>query len=128
MADHRTRLRDSRSWGFDLSLCVVGLAVLAAVAPHAWSGGWHVWLAALIGVPLVVVVAHFPMVLDGQDGGIEIGFDSTVLMFLLCTFDLRSALAVWGLSVLATQITSGKRVTAQLFNIGVGLVAGAAAA
>src|SRR3954471_522626 len=106
MGKHRTKLRDSRSWAFDLSLCLVGLAVLAAVAPHAWAEGWHVWLAALLGIPLVVVVAHFPMVLDGEDGGIEIGFDSTVLMFLLCTLDLRSALAIWGLSVLLTQLTS----------------------
>src|SRR4051812_9718438 len=128
MGNHRTRLRDSRSWAFDLSLCLLGVAILAAVAPHAWNGGWHVALAALLGVPLVVVVARFPMVLDGQDGGIEIGFDSTVLMFLLCTFDATSAVAVWGLAVLATQVTSGKRLTAQLFNIGVGLVAGAAAA
>src|SRR3954469_2313158 len=128
MGKHRTKLRDSRSWAFDVSLCLLGVAILAAVAPHAWNGGWHVALAALLGVPLVVVVARFPMVLDGQDGGIEIGFDSTVLMFLLCTFDATSAVAVWGLAVLATQVTSGKRLTAQLFNIGVGLLAGAAAA
>jgi diguanylate cyclase (GGDEF)-like protein len=128
MAHHRTRLRDSRSWAFDLSLCLIGLTVLVAVLPHAWAGGWHVWLAAALGVPLVVVVARFPMILDGEDGGIEIGFDSTVLMFLLCTFDARSALAVWGLAVVATQATSGKRLTAQLFNIGVGILGGAAAA
>jgi diguanylate cyclase (GGDEF)-like protein len=128
MAHHRTRLRDSRSWAFDLSLCLTGLAVLLVVLPHAWAGGWHVWLAAVLGVPLVVVVARFPMILDGEDGGIEIGFDSTVLMFLLCTFDPRSALAVWGLAVVATQATSAKRLTAQLFNIGVGILAGAAAA
>src|SRR5690349_14123765 len=128
MAHHRTRLRDSRSWAFDLSLCLIGLTVLVAVLPHAWAGGWHVWLAAALGVPLVVVVARFPMILDGEDGGIEIGFDSTVLMFLLCTFDPRSALAVWGLAVVATQATSAKRLTAQLFNIGVGILAGAAAA
>ena len=40
-----------------------------------------------MGIPLVAVVARFPMVLDGEDGGIEIGFDSSILMFLLCTFD-----------------------------------------
>ena len=48
MGKHRTRLRDSRSWVFDLSLCLVGLAVLAAVLPHAWAGGWHVALAVLL--------------------------------------------------------------------------------
>ena len=124
MATHRTRLRDSRAWRFDLSLCVLGLALLAWCLPPAWEGGWHVGLAILLGVPLVVVVARFPMVLDSEDGGIEIGFDSSVLMFLLCTFDPRVALAVWGLAVVATQLVSGKRPSAKVFNIGVGILAG----
>ena len=128
MATHRTRLRDSRSWLFDLSLCVLGVALLAGAVPHALTGGWEVGLAALIGVPVIVLVAHFPMVLDGEQGGIEIGFDSTVLIFLLCTIDARAALAVWGLGVIATQLMSGKRLVAVLFNIGVGIIAGAASA
>ncbi len=123
-----TRLRDSRSWQFDLALCVVGLALAVWAVPGAVSGGWPVALGLLIGVPLIVVVARFPMVLDGEDGGIEIGFDSSILMFLLCTLDARAALAVWSLGVVATQLMSGKRMTAQLFNIGIGIVAGAVAA
>ena len=39
----------------------------------------------LLSVPLIVVIAKFPMVLDSGDGGIEVGFDSSILMFLLCT-------------------------------------------
>ena len=89
MTTKRTRLRDSRSWRFDLGLCVLGLALLAWSLPVARAGGWEVGVAALICVPLVVVVARFPMVLDSEDGGIEIGFDSIVLMYLLCTFDAR---------------------------------------
>ena len=112
MTTKRTRLRDARSWRFDLGLCVLGLALLAWSLPAAWDGGWKVGLAALLGVPLVVVVARFPMVLDNEDGGIEIGFDSIVLIYLLCTFDALPALAVWGLGVLATQLTSGKRASA----------------
>ena len=77
MVAHRTRLRDSRSWRFDLTLCVLGLALLGGSLAHSWSGGWDVALAGLLGVPVVVLVARFPMVLDGDDGGIEIGFDST---------------------------------------------------
>ena len=128
MTSNRTRLRDSRSWRFDLGLSVLGLTLLAVSLPPAWAGGWEVGLAALVGVPLVVVVARFPMVLDNEDGGIEIGFDSIVLIYLLCTFDALPALAVWGLGVLATQLTSGKRASAVLFNIGVGILAGGMAA
>ncbi len=128
MTTKRTRLRDSRSWRFDLGLCVLGLVLFAGSLPAAVDGGWRVGLATLLGVPLVVLVARFPMVVDNEDGGIEIGFDSIVLVYLLCTFDALPALAVWGLGVLATQLTSGKRAVAIVFNIGVGLIAGATAA
>ena len=128
MTTKRTRLRDARSWRFDLGLCLLGLALFAWSLPAAWDGGWKVGLAALIGVPLIVIVARFPMVLDNADGGIEIGFDSLVLVYLLCTFDALPALAVWGLGVVATQLTSGKRVAAIVFNIGVGTLAGGVAA
>ena len=128
MTTKRTRFTDSRSWPFDLGLCVLGLALLVWSLPIAWDGGWKVGLAALIGVPLVVVIARFPMVLDNEDGSIEIGFDSIVLIYLLCTFDALPALAVWGLGVVATQLTSGKRASAFVFNIGVGILAGAVAA
>jgi diguanylate cyclase (GGDEF)-like protein len=128
MAEHRTRLRDSRSWRFDLTLCVLGLALLVLSIPSALAGGWEVAVAALVCVPLVVLVARFPMVLDSEDGGIEIGFDSSVLLFLLITFEPGAALAVWGLAVIATQVVSRKRVVAVVFNIGVGILAGASAA
>jgi diguanylate cyclase (GGDEF)-like protein len=128
MAEHRTRLRDSRSWRFDLTLCVLGLALLVLSMPSALAGGWEVAVAALVCVPLVVLVARFPMVLDSEDGGIEIGFDSSVLLFLLITFEPGAALAVWGLAVIATQVVSRKRLVAVVFNIGVGILAGASAA
>src|SRR5689334_9045338 len=99
MARHSTRLRDSRSHPLAISLCVLGLVVLAwslsALTPQGWTFG----IAAVVSVPLVLVVARFPMVLDGRRGAIEIGFDSSVLMFLLCTFDQPSAVAVWGVAV-----------------------------
>ena len=76
----------------------------------------------------MALVARYPMVLDGEDGGIEIGFDSSILMFLLCTFDAPSAIAVWGVAVIVTQLISGKRPAAQLFNVGVGILAAGTAA
>ena len=38
MATHRTRLRDSRSWRFDLTLCVLGLALLVWSALQCLDG------------------------------------------------------------------------------------------
>ena len=128
MASHRTRLRDSRSYRFDVALCVVGSCVLAWALATGFERDWKLGVAALVGIPLVAVVARYPMVLDSEDAGIEIGFDSSVLMFLLCTFDAPAAIGVWGLAVLLTQLTSGKRPASQVFNVGVGILAGAGAA
>ena len=68
------------------------------------------------------------MVLDDGRHGIEVGFDSTILIFLLCTIEVPDALAVWSLGVIITQVTTGKRLASKLFNIGVGILAGALAA
>ena len=53
---------------------------------------------------------------------------TTILIFLLCTIDVPDALAVWSIGVIVTQVTSGKRLTSKLFNIGVGILAGFIAA
>ena len=80
---------------------------------------------ALLSIPLIVVIAKFPMVLDSGDGGIEVGFDSSILMFLLCTLNPHEALVIWSLGVLTTQLTTDKRPMVKLFNVGVGILGGA---
>jgi hypothetical protein len=82
---------------------------------------------SLLGIPLILIVSRFPMVVDNRDGGIEVGFDSCVLMFLLCTLDAHDALFVWSLGVMLTQVTTGKRWSSKAFNIGVGIIAGSLA-
>jgi diguanylate cyclase (GGDEF)-like protein len=128
MANHRTRLGHSGSRQFNALVCLLGLGLLGWALTTAVAGGWQFGVATLVALPLVVVVARFPLVLDGEDGGIEIGFDSGVLMFLLCAFDAPSAISVWGVAVLLTQLVSGKRPIAQAFNVGAGILAGGAAA
>lgn len=128
MASHRPRLRDSRSYVFDIGLCLLGMVVLAWALLSGLDREWTLGVAALVGIPLVAVVARYPMVLDGEDGGIEIGFDSSILMFLLCTFEASSAIAVWGAAVILTQLIADKRPTAQVFNVGAGILAAGAAA
>jgi diguanylate cyclase (GGDEF)-like protein len=118
----------SRSSWFDLGVFALGLVLvfystLRVVADDARLSG-----LALLSIPLIVVIAKFPMVLDSGDGGIEVGFDSSILMFLLCTLPADQALVVWSLGVLVTQITSDKRPMVKLFNVGVGIIGGAVAA
>ncbi len=113
---------------FDLSVVgVAALTVLVAILtmgrPELPRGGLE-----LLTVPLIMIIARFPLVLDRGDGGIEVGFDSCVLMFLLCTLGPQESLILWTLGVVATQLTNDKRTSIKIFNLGVGTVGGAVAA
>src|SRR6201989_2852245 len=118
----------SRSSWFDLGVFALGLVLVFYATFLVVAGNEKLSGVALLSVPLIVVIAKFPMVLDSGDGGIEGGFDSSILMFLLCTAPADQALVVWSLGVLVTQITSDKRSMVKLFNVGVGIVGGAVAA
>ncbi|UMG93550.1 EAL domain-containing protein [Nocardioides sp. TF02-7] len=118
------RFPTSRSWWFDLAVFAAGLAVLVATLAGVARDGFEPSLLGALGVPLIVLVARFPMVIDSRDGGIEVGFDSCILMFLLCTLDAHDALLVWSVGVILTQLLTGKRWTSKVFNIGVGIAAG----
>ena len=128
MATHRNPLSGLRRHRFDVGVCLLGLALLTWSATAAAPQAGDMVLTALVCVPLIAVVARFPMVLDSDDGGIEIGFDSCVLIFLLCIVDPEVAVTIWGLGVLVTQLTSGKRFAALSFNVGIGVLAGGASA
>ena len=93
-------------WRYHLAVLAVGLVVFAgAVQESAQNGfGWGLGLATVIAVPLIAVVARFPMILDSGSGAIEVGFDSSILIFLLCTLDNSDALVAWSLGVFVTQM------------------------
>ncbi len=118
------RLRESRSWWFDVIIFSAGILTFAVSLAYVQPHDWRYTLSALALVPLIVLVARFPMVLDDGGIGIEVGFDSMILIFLLCTIDAPDALAVWSIGVIITQITTDKRLTSKLFNIGVGILGG----
>jgi diguanylate cyclase (GGDEF)-like protein len=117
-------------WRYHLALLTVGLAVFgcAAVSSARDGVGWDLGLAILVAVPIIVVVARFPMILDGGSGGIEVGFDSSILIFLLCTVDTSDALVAWTLGVVATQLTAHKAMHVKWFNVGVQIIGGGLAA
>jgi diguanylate cyclase (GGDEF)-like protein len=82
----------------------------------------------LLTIGLVVLIARFPLVLDQGQGGLEISFDSSVLMFLLCMVPAPEAVVLWSLGVVGTQVSSDRRSIIKLFNIGIGITGGTAAA
>jgi diguanylate cyclase (GGDEF)-like protein len=129
MAGPLAALFASRSRWFDLGVFLSGVFVVAWSTVRLFRDGVQMDGLALVCVPLIVIIAKFPMVLDSGEGGIEVGFDSSVLMFLLCT--LKSpyeAVVIWAMGVLVTQMTTDKRQAVKLFNIGVGFLGGGVAA
>src|SRR6478735_12560360 len=130
MSDTPAGTRVARGLLFNLGVCLIGIAVALGCIVAAVSDTHTVpALMSIGGVSLTVLVARFPVVLDRADrGGIEIGFDSTILIFMLCTFPAADALVMWSLAALATQLAAEKRIAARFFNIGVCIIAGAFAA
>lgn len=112
---------------FDAGVLTAGLA--SALVAGLTMGPPQLALDGLVllSVPLIMLIARFPVLLDKGHGGIEVGFDSAVLMFLLCTVAPQEALLLWSAGVLGTQLTNSKRTHIKLFNLGVGVLAGTAA-
>ncbi|MGA8245909.1 MAG: EAL domain-containing protein [Nocardioides sp.] len=113
---------------FDGLVLALGVAIGVVTAVETVQSGLGNFGTALLSVPLIAIVARFPMLLDRGGGGLEVGFDSSVLMFLLLTVPPHVAMTVWAVAVVVTQLTSGKRLRSKLFNIGVGIVGAAVAA
>jgi diguanylate cyclase (GGDEF)-like protein len=127
---HRPTGKSTLSRLFDASVTGVGAAigiwaVLAFVLSGRLDSGWM--LAAAGGVPLIALMSRFPLVLTRGSTGIEVGFESAVLVFLACWQDSVGALAVWSVGQVVSQATMRKRPDVRAFNIALSTIAGAAA-
>jgi diguanylate cyclase (GGDEF)-like protein len=112
---------------FDGVVLALGVLVFLVATASLVVGDSQVEWFHLLAVPLIVLISRFPLLLDRGDGGIEIGFDSCVLMFLICTLPPAQALVLWSLGVFASQVSNGKRPESKRFNVGLGIVGGAVA-
>jgi hypothetical protein len=118
------------SWAFDLAVMVVGAALGASAAiGFAVSGGvGRGWVATcLVAVPLIFMLSQFPLRLSRHGVGIEVGFESAVLVTLVVLGDTRGALTIWALGQATTQLVKRKRLDVRLFNIGITIICGTAA-
>ena len=118
----------SASRWFDGVVLTVGLLLAADAVRRMATDGPHMGWAQLLSIPLIVVLARFPVLLERGEGGVEVGFDSCVLMFLLLTLPPHDALVLWSVGVLLTQLTADRRPESKRFNVGVGILGGAVAA
>jgi diguanylate cyclase (GGDEF)-like protein len=118
------------SWGFDLAVALLGLGLGArAVAGFLGSGqgdtGWLITCA--LSVPLIALMARFPLQLSRGGAGIEVGFESAVLVALVVLGDGFAALTVWVLGQSLAQATKRKRLDIRVFNVALTIVCGTAA-
>jgi diguanylate cyclase (GGDEF)-like protein len=112
---------------FDLTVLAGGLAAVLIAAVTMGAPTLPVHGLELLAVPLITLIARFPIVLDSRGGGVEVGFDSCVLIFLVCTLQPQESLLLWSIGLTLTQLTADKRPWIKLFNIGVGMLGGAVA-
>jgi diguanylate cyclase (GGDEF)-like protein len=80
--------------------------------------------AYFISVPVIMLIGWFPMLIGRTGGGIEVGLDTCVLIFLINRTSPVEALTIWALGTLFCQILNDKRVPTKAFNFGLGVLAG----
>ncbi len=112
---------------FDGTVLVVGVLVAGAAVVRIVLDGTSMPWPYLLSIPVMVLIGRFPLLLDRGDGGIEVGFDSCVLMFLVCILPPAEALALWSAGTVIMQLTNDKRPESKRFNVGLGILGGAVA-
>ena len=122
-----TERKSAASWVFDGAVATSGILIGLLSLLNLLLGHLDAqWVAALVlGPPVIVLMSRFPLVLTRSAGGIEVGFDSAVLVFLACYAGGTGALAVWSVGQAASQLSVAKRTDVRYFNVGLGILAGA---
>ncbi len=111
---------------FDGTVAVSGAVLGLGALVVLFSQPDPVDVTLFLAAPVVVLMSWFPLLLDRVGGGIEVGFDSCVLVFLASVADPVEALSVWSVGVLVGQLVADKRPSIRAFNVGLGVLAGAA--
>ncbi len=114
-----SQLFDSAVWSLG-ALVALAAIVVQALALQTFEPAY------LFAIPLIMVMGLFP-VLIGRSGGLEIGLDTCVLVFLGTIAAPETALVIWSLGVVLGQGLSNKRTSTKAFNSGLGVIAGAVA-
>jgi len=103
-----------------------GLVGLVALGDLLFGGHLDMkWtLALLVGAPIAALMSRFPLVLNRSSSGIEVGFDSAVLVFLVCFHGGAGALGIWAVGQALSQVNRTKRTDVRMFNVGLGILSG----
>jgi diguanylate cyclase (GGDEF)-like protein len=71
-----------------------------------------------------MIIGWFPMLIGRTGGGIEVGLDTCVLIFLVNVTSPVEALTIWALGTGLCQALNDKRIPTKAFNFGLGVLAG----
>ncbi|MCU1679149.1 MAG: diguanylate cyclase/phosphodiesterase, partial [Frankiales bacterium] len=123
MTDSVVVRRLGRSLAFDGAVVLAGIVVFALSASAAHASGLSLVLT-FVAVPLVALMARYPLVLQRAGGDIEIGFDSAMVVVLALLVPAPEAVTIWGLGVILAQSTLRKSWSSRVFNVGLGLLLG----
>lgn len=82
-------------------------------------------LLALLAIPLLAVMGRFPLVLSNRAGDAVIGFEVSVLVFLVCTYPPAEALAVWSVGMLFEHGLERRPLRVRAFNTSLTITGGA---
>ena len=112
------------AFSLDLGIFAAGLVAGGmAIAPHV-GDGVPVHAAALLAIPLVALMGRYPLVLTNRAGDAVIGFEASVLVFLVCSYSASEALAIWSIGMVVEHGFEHKNVRVRMFNIGLTITGG----
>ena len=120
---------------FDLSVGAAGAAV-GAYYVTTWAtgkgqtgiyGAGPARVAAWVAVALVFVLSRFPLTISRRGGDLVVGFEAAALVFLAMVETPSAAVALWAVANLVAQATERKQLSYRVFNVGITMLAGAAA-
>jgi diguanylate cyclase (GGDEF)-like protein len=116
-----------RSRVFDVGVVCVGV-VLAVATVLGQQAPWQLQWPYLATVPLILLIARYPLLLDRRGGAIEIGFHFCLLVFLVCsTGQPGLTVLLWSAGVVLSQLSNDKRRATKVFNAGLSVLSGSVA-
>ncbi|MGH3498502.1 MAG: putative bifunctional diguanylate cyclase/phosphodiesterase [Nocardioidaceae bacterium] len=109
---------------FDGLVAVTGALLALGAIVKVVQGGFDVPWAMWISVPLVALIARYPLMIDRSSGALVIGFDSCVLAFVATMLPAPQAMLVWCIGAVLSQLLADVRRVAKVFNIGLMMLGG----
>ncbi len=116
----RSRASSVFDWGLVALGAIVGLTVVILL----FSEHIEIQPVYFLGIPLIMVMGWFPMLIGRIGGGVEVGLDACVLVFLANVVHPYQALTIWLIGTSLCQAMTGKRWPTKAFNSGLGVISG----